>query len=321
MKFIAKTTIFLTILSFSFGIFSQQARATAGETPFGGFSVVVINCDVSQNYWIIHTAVAGPANIIFQEGISKLYPYSKVKESGNWLLGNVSTPVPCVKMIGPHPVTLGTFPLITIVGTSDPSKTAQSGRSGTTGDNSNNNGTSGGSDTSPGYREPGNTGGGDPTRPTGPGGQTPAEQGKTEQEVRDDLKAHGVEVAPDLSPTLSPVSKLPNNAIAGVEDLKQDCGPNCDVMITSGARQPGNPVAPGEHGTGKPVLDLNKDPGQGGLDEYVVDNSSSNYTDRAGTHYIMPNGDEYLDENYGNTGGTGSHWHVRYNANHMGQTA
>ncbi len=323
MKFITKIAISLIIVASISMFFLQQAGATAGETPFGGFSVVVIHCDVSQNYWIIHTAVAGPASIIYQEGVSKLYPYSKVKEPGNWLLGNVSTKVPCVKMIGPHPVHLGDFPLITIVGTSDPSKIAQSTR---TGDNSDDgsSGTSGESDTDSGYSEPTNTNGTNgtnTTRPTGPGGETPAEQGKTEQEVRDDLNAHGVEVAPDLSPTLSPVSKLPNNAIAGVEDLKEDCGPNCDVMITSGARQEGNPVAPGEHGTGKPVLDLNKDPGPGGLDEYIVNNSSSSYADSSGTHYTMPNGDEYLDENYGNTGGTGAHWHVRYNADHMGQTA
>ncbi len=295
--------------------FLQQVEATAGQTPFGGFSILVINCDISRNHWIIQTPVAGPTNIIYQDGISQLYEYGNIKKAGNWLLGNVSVKVPCWKEIGGDPVHLGDFPVITIVGTSDPSKVARSGQTG-----ADDSGDEDGPEPRPDDEETTSNESSDNTRPTGPGSETPAENGRSEAEVRAELEANGVEVAPGLSPTLSPVSKLPNNAIAGVEDLKEDCGPNCDVMITSGARQPGNPTAPGEHGTGKPVFDLNKDPGPGGLDEYIVNNASSNYADRAGTHYVMPNGDEYLDENYGVTGGTGAHWHVRINADHMPPT-
>jgi len=300
----------LTLVTVVFAFFPGQTLATAGETPFGGFSILVIDCSCSNNYLIVHLPVAGPSPIIYQPGVSTLYEFKKIKDSGVWLLGNVSIPVPCIKRMGGHCIWLGDYPLITIVGTSDPNKRAQSSLS-----NSTSGGTSGGSDTSSGYQENPTTP--NPSRPTGPGGETPAENGQSEAATRADLRAHGVQVAPDLSPTLSPVSQLPNNAIAGAEDLAQDCGPSCNVMVTSAARQAGNPVGLGEHGTGQPVFDLNKDPG---LDNYISSNASSNWTDSSGTHYVMPNGDEYLDENYGNTGGTGAHWHVRINANHM-QTA
>ena len=299
MKFLLKIIIFSLLVIVIFGFFPRQTEATAGETPFGGFSILVIKCLFSNNYLIFHLPAAGPSPIIYQPGVSRLYEFSKIKDPGNWLLGNVSTNIPCSGF--------GSFPLITIVGTSDPAKQAHSSLSNTT-----SSGTSGGSDTSSGYQENPTTP--NPSRSTGPGGETPAENGESEAETRADLRANGVQIAPDLSPTLSPVSKLPNNAIAGAEDLAQDCGPSCNVMVTSGARQVGNPIAPGEHGTGQPVFDLNKDPG---LDNYISNNASQNWTDSSGTHYVMPNGDEYLDENYGNTGGTGAHWHVRINADHM----
>lgn len=296
--------IFLAIIALFLAFYWFRAEATVGERPFGGFSILVIHCDVSRNYLIAHLPAAGPSPIIFQDPGSILYPYSKIKESGNWILGNVSFSVPCVKEIAGTPVSLGSYPVITIVGTSDPSHIARSGR--VTDDETEDR------DAEPDEEEPVTDEEPEPVLP-GSCGETPSENGQTENEVRDRLRSSGVAIAPGLSPTLSPVGKLPNNAIYGAEDLARSCGSGCNVMITSGARQAGNPTAPGSHGTGKPVFDLNKDPG---LDSYIVNNSSSNYTDNLGTHYIMPNGDEYLDENYGATGGTGEHWHVRINANH-----
>jgi hypothetical protein len=321
MKLLTQITVLLLIVS-SFSLFPlREARATAGQTPFGGFSLVVIVCTASGgNLLIYHTATAGPADVIFNYASSQLYPYGNIRLSGNWLLGNLMGEQECAIWVGPYRVSLGTHPLISIVGTSDPSKVALSNSRS---DDSTDDGTDDsnpppptddGEQPPPADQPP-------PQRPVGEGGETPAENGQTEAETRADLAANGVQVDPNLSPTLSPVGQLPNNAIAGVEDLKQDCGPNCDVMITSGARQPGNPTAPGEHGTGKPVFDLNKDPGAGGLDEHIQNTSTSNYTNSSGTHYVMPNGDEYLDENYGATGGTGAHWHVRINADHMTPTA
>lgn len=103
-------------------------------TPFGGFSVSVIDCDVSNNFLITNLpAVAGPAMIIYQKGISKLYEYRKIEEPGNWLLGNVSFPVPCVKEIAGDPIYLGSYPLIVIVGTSDKGRSSGEGGGGSGG--------------------------------------------------------------------------------------------------------------------------------------------------------------------------------------------
>lgn len=123
-------------------------------TPFGGFSINVINCDLSGNFLITNLpSVAGPARIIYQKGISKLYEYREIEKPGNWLLGTVSFPVPCVKEIAGDPVYLGSYPLIVIVGTSD--KGRSSGGGGTGGG-----GGGGGSD-------PGD----DPEEPLPPGGE------------------------------------------------------------------------------------------------------------------------------------------------------
>ncbi len=306
MRFFTRITIFPLIIAL-FCLFPLRgALATAGQTPFGGFSLFVIICTASGgNLLIINTAVAGPPKVIFNKLTSRLYPYSNIELPGNWLLGNVQGEQECAIQVGPYRVSLGMHPVITIVGTSDATHLAQSGNSSS----QNNNGTQGSEyqETSANTTQP-------PVKPSGPGSETPADGGQTEAQTRAGLEANGVHIAPGLSPTLSPVGKLPNNAIAGAEDLSQDCGPGCNVEITSGARQPGNPTPPGEHGTGKPVFDLNKDPG---VDAYVTSNSASHYTNSSGTHYVMPNGDEYLDENYGNTGGSGPHWHVRINADHM----
>ncbi|MFA6476352.1 MAG: hypothetical protein WCV68_02940 [Candidatus Paceibacterota bacterium] len=293
----------------------KEAQATAGQTPFGGFSLFVVVCTASGgNLLVIHSAVAGPPDVIFNYASSRLYPYGNIRNSGNWLLGNLSGEQECAIWVGPYRVSLGTHPLISLVGTSDPGHVARSGSSGE-GDEGDEPAPPDDQELPPEEEVP------PPTTPAGACGETPAENGQTEDETRSDLAASGVQVDPALSKTLSPVGKLPNNAISGMKDLKQDCGPNCKVLVTSGARQPGNPTPPGAHGTGKPVFDLNKDKGAGGLDEYIKNNSSRNYYDNLGTHYVMPNGDEYLDENYGATGGTGAHWHVRINANHCPPTA
>ena len=324
MKFLMKIITLSFLIIAIFGFSPRQTEATIGQTPFGGFSILVINCNCSHNYLIYHLPAAGPSPIIYQPGVSMLYDFRKIKDAGVWLLGNVSVKVPCIKRIGDDCIHLGDFPMITIVGTSDPAHQSHSNLPSTPAADGPTSGANRQSDSRPGYQDDSNNSNDNNNnnnnnqRPTGPGSETPAEGGKTEAETRADLEANGVSVAPDLSPTLSPVSKLPNNAIAGVEDLAEDCGPDCNVMITSGARQEGNPVAPGAHGTGKPVFDLNKDPG---LDNYIESNASQRYSDNTGTHYIMPNGDDYLDENYRNTGGTGSHWHVRINADHTTQQA
>ncbi|MCX6713917.1 MAG: hypothetical protein NTV48_02325 [Candidatus Vogelbacteria bacterium] len=298
----------LFILIVIFGLFLLP-KVSYGWDPFGGMVIMIIDCDCSNNEMIIHTQVAGPNPIMYEEGKSKLYEFKKIQVA-EWLLGNVVEPVKCVKKIGGYCINLGSYPLIKIVGTSGGTDTGEP-------DSGNNSGTNTGVKPPVVANPP--LGAGKPVDNTNDptcaeGNVTPASQGKTEAQVRSELESKGVHIENGLSPTLSPVSKLPNNAIAGVEDLARDCGSNCNIVISSGARQAGNSTAPGNHGTGKPVFDLQKNPG---LNNYITSNSTNQYTTSAGTYYQMPNGDSYLDENSANTGGTGPHWHVKINDNHM----
>jgi len=118
-------TLSLVAISALWVFWPKLIIATQGETPFGGFTTYVYPCTCSGNFMIFHTQVAGPSPVMYQPGVSKVYPFSKITDTGVWLLGNLSTNVDCRS--GHHCHTIGTYPMITIVGTSDPAKTVKAG--------------------------------------------------------------------------------------------------------------------------------------------------------------------------------------------------
>ncbi|OJI08021.1 MAG: hypothetical protein COX02_02525 [Candidatus Vogelbacteria bacterium CG22_combo_CG10-13_8_21_14_all_37_9] len=111
MKFI------LGILIFSQVAVPLVARAV-GTIPFGGIVTGVIPCLCSGNFLIIQKPVAGPAMLMYQPGVSRLYQYGQILVPGTQILGNASVPVPCVELIVIFCVPIYTAPLITMVGTS-----------------------------------------------------------------------------------------------------------------------------------------------------------------------------------------------------------
>jgi len=130
--------LFLLFLMLFLGFFRVlSVKAQSLGLPFGGKIVTVIPCLASANYMITHVPAAGPPVVIYQPGISRLYSYFQLTP-GNWMLGNTLGMAPCLKLVPfpPFVISLGTYPLISIVGTSGVGMTSGSGVSSEGGESS-----------------------------------------------------------------------------------------------------------------------------------------------------------------------------------------
>lgn len=127
---ILKIIFCFLLVIFSLGFGSSAGAQSLGQIPFGGTIVTVIPCLASGNYMITQIPAAGPAVVMYQPGISRLYSYFQLTP-GSWILGNTAGMVPCLKLVPfpPFVISLGTYPLITIVGTSGTGMTSSSGTS------------------------------------------------------------------------------------------------------------------------------------------------------------------------------------------------
>lgn len=110
------------------GYFVNKAQAQIGQIPFGGRIVKVTPCLVSENIMITHVPAAGSPVVMYQPGLSRLYSYFQLTP-GNWMLGNTMGMTTCLQLVPfpPFVISLGTYPLISIVGTSGTGMTAGSG--------------------------------------------------------------------------------------------------------------------------------------------------------------------------------------------------
>ncbi len=87
-----------------------------GQIPFGGRIVMSIPCPYSGNWYLTIAPVAGPVNVIYRPGVSRLYDYGQVFRPGPNVLGTTMGIDVCV--ISVSPTVAFTAPMIRMVGTS-----------------------------------------------------------------------------------------------------------------------------------------------------------------------------------------------------------
>ncbi len=293
-----KSSFFIKILLFSVFLCFGMPKISYGWEPFGGMIVNVTKCECSNNEMVFHTQAAGPSPVMYQPGVSKLYEFKKI-EVGEWFLGNVSIDVPCIKQMGPICVSVGSYPLIIMTGTS-----------GSQGDSSSGANPVGSTPTptpttppTPPGTTPGNT-------PTGGGVNNNANENTPANETqnRQTLSQNGIGVYSSgncsdcANPSCTCVGGLSDSSMNGVTNLRQQSG--SPVTVTGGTEG-------GHHrGCSGNCVDINHDPS---LDNYIQTNAQSTTNTQYGTRYNMADGTTYLFENAGATPmTTGSHIHAEY---------
>lgn len=105
----------------AFGVFTSRASAGPGQ-PFGGQITYVFTCTCSANYAIYFQDLTKPTPItlplIFQPGVTILYPYYAITSIGSWMLGTWQGGGSCRYYVGKGCATLPTQGTMYMVGTS-----------------------------------------------------------------------------------------------------------------------------------------------------------------------------------------------------------
>lgn len=105
----------------AFGVFSSRAMAGPGQ-PFGGQITYVFVCNCSGNYAIYFQdlTISPPITLplIYQPGVTILYPYYKITSIGSWILGTWQGGGSCRYYVGKGCATLPTQGTMYMVGTS-----------------------------------------------------------------------------------------------------------------------------------------------------------------------------------------------------------
>jgi len=105
--------LLLILLVVVFVLSPFQAKA---QIPFGGKITFVLPCLFQKALYIRINPVAGPEELVFQEGASILHEYEQIGTLGVNVLGLATVPIPCVVSIDPLFILWGN--LIYRVGTS-----------------------------------------------------------------------------------------------------------------------------------------------------------------------------------------------------------
>jgi len=87
------------------------------QMSFGGRILMSIPCPFSGNFLVTIMPVAGPPQLIYRPGVSRLYKYGQIFRPGPNILGKTMGADVCVLSVFPIPVAIPA-PLIQMVGTS-----------------------------------------------------------------------------------------------------------------------------------------------------------------------------------------------------------
>jgi hypothetical protein len=111
------TLLFILVADIVFIVGHEPREAIAQANPFGGQSTNVYYCNCSFNYRIMVSPPVG-GTFMYQPGATTLYQFGQIYRTGVWLLGLTGGSVSCMVYSGKSCTTLGTYPMMTMVGTS-----------------------------------------------------------------------------------------------------------------------------------------------------------------------------------------------------------
>ena len=124
LRIINATLVFLLIVNLAFVVSAKrQAQAAFGD-PFGGMSTYVFYCTCSFNIAVtindltVGSSNPSPLTLIFQPGVSILYPYGQIYRPGVWTLGLWNAGGLCTYYVGKGCSTYDTDGTMYMVGTS-----------------------------------------------------------------------------------------------------------------------------------------------------------------------------------------------------------
>ncbi len=125
LRIINAILVFLLVVNVAFVVNAKrQAEAAGLGDPFGGMSTYVFYCTCSFNIAVtindltVGSSNPSPLTLIFQPGVSILYPYGQIYRPGVWTLGLWNSGGSCTYYVGKGCSTYDTDGTMYMVGTS-----------------------------------------------------------------------------------------------------------------------------------------------------------------------------------------------------------